>query len=113
MGPVPTFDNAFKIAVAREYLTGQLSHRQIAKKYNLPSHNTSKYFVLWYRRWLKKKDTDPDAPVLKSNDQTLELERQLRQANLKITALEMMIKIAEEELGIDIVKKSGTKQPRQ
>jgi len=34
----------------------------------------------------------------------------LREANIRITALEMMIKNAEQELGIDIVKKSGTKQ---
>ena len=40
-----------------------------------------------------------------------ELEEKLKAANLKITALEIMIEKANKELDIDIVKKSGTKQP--
>lgn len=39
-----------------------------------------------------------------------ELEDALRMANLKITAQETMIDIAESELNIDIRKKSATKQ---
>ena len=40
-----------------------------------------------------------------------DLEEKLKAANLKITALEIMIEKANKELDIDIVKKSGTKQP--
>ncbi|GAA4737690.1 hypothetical protein [Flavisolibacter ginsenosidimutans] len=36
--------------------------------------------------------------------------KKLELANLKITGLEMMIDSAEEELKVDIRKKSGTKQ---
>jgi hypothetical protein len=38
------------------------------------------------------------------------LEQQLAEAQLKIRALETMIDIAEEQLKIDIRKKSGAKQ---
>jgi hypothetical protein len=39
-----------------------------------------------------------------------ELSQQLKEANLKIAGLQMLIEIAQKELGIDIVKKPGTKQ---
>lgn len=42
--------------------------------------------------------------------QNEELVKKLSLANLKISGLELMIDIAEDELGIDIRKKSGTKQ---
>jgi transposase len=47
----------------------------------------------------KQTDTDPAS-----------LEQQLAEARLKIRALETMIDIAEEQLKIDIRKKSGAKQ---
>jgi hypothetical protein len=42
-----------------------------------------------------------------------ELQKALEMANLKITSLEIMIDIAEDELNVDIRKKSGTKQPEE
>ena len=110
MGKAPIFEESFKIAVAREYLTGQLSFRQLAKKHNLPGRDTARYFVKWYKQWLKKNETEVEGPSPPNSDQVIDLEHQLKQANLRITALEMLIKVAEQELGIDIVKKSGTKQ---
>ena len=45
-----------------------------------------------------------------ANEQQTDFDKELSVARLKIAALEMMIQIAEQELGIDIRKKSGTKQ---
>jgi len=39
-----------------------------------------------------------------------QLSKQLQEANLKIAGLEMLIETAQKELGVDIVKKYGTKQ---
>lgn len=39
-----------------------------------------------------------------------ELLKKLEHANLKVSGLEIMIDIAEQQLGVDIRKKSGTKQ---
>jgi transposase-like protein len=110
LGKAPVFEESFKIAVAREYLTGQLSYRQLATKHNLTSGDTARYFVSWYKAWREKQELSGEqtAPVNKGYD--ADLEQQLKQANLRITALEMLIKNAEQELGIDIVKKSGTKR---
>ena len=51
----------------------------------------------------KEKSEEPAAEI-----QTLQA--QLEQARLKIQALETMIDIAQEKLGVDIRKKSGAKQ---
>lgn len=109
-GHEPIFAESLKIAVARDYLTGQLSFSQLAKKYDLPSGDTPRYFVRWYKQWLSKQEGDPDNRSVENNQDDLDLASQLKQANLRITALEMLIQNAEKELGIDIVKKSGTKQ---
>lgn len=112
-GLPPVFDENFKIIVAREYLTGQLSHGQLAKKYGLTGEHTSRYFVRWYQKWLQAHELEAQADLGGVNEPEREkrqLEKQLFEANLKITALEMMIRTAEETLGIDIGKKSGTKQ---
>jgi transposase-like protein len=109
-GLEPRFEESFKIAVARDYLTGQLSLSQVAKKYELPSGDTVRWFVSWYKQWLDKQENKVDNEAVESNSDTLGLAMQLKQANLRITALEMLIQNAERELGVDIIKKSGTKQ---
>jgi transposase-like protein len=108
-GKEPLFEESFKIAVAREYLTGQLSYGQLAKKHGLPGPDTPRYFVTWYKQWLNKNEEGIIAEQDKI-EYSISIEEQLKQANLRITALEMLIKNAEKELGIDIVKKPGTKQ---
>jgi transposase-like protein len=110
LGKASVFEESLKIAIARDYLTGQLSYSQVAKKYNLPGGDTARYFVSWYKLWAAKNEAESELlpPVQQSYEK--DLEKQLKEANIRITALEMMIKNAEQELGIDIVKKSGTKQ---
>ena len=110
LGSEPIFKESLKIAVAREYLTGQLSFSQLAKKHGLPAGDTVRWFVKWYKNWLKQIEPEPGESPPVVSDHALDLERQLKEANLRITALEMLIKNAEKELGINIVKKSGTKQ---
>lgn len=115
-GIVPIYDDSLKIAVARDYLTSNFSASQVAEKYSLPNGNVVSYFVKWY-----KKHHDPElslAPSASStpseqkinSQQQTNLNQELSDARLKIAALEIMIQIAEQELGIDIRKKSGTKQ---
>lgn len=110
------YDDSLKIAVARDYLTGNLSLAQVAEKYNMPGKkDTVGHFVKWYRKHYQSKplQTDSSPPVVNDIDQpksSKELEKELSAANLKIAALEIMIQVAEEELGIEIRKKPGTKQ---
>ncbi len=109
-GKAPVYEESLKIAIAREYLTGQLSFGQLAKKHHLPQSDTVRYFLNWYKQWLKKQNEPVPAAEVKNVD-LLTLQGELQQANLRIAALEMLIQNAQKELGIDIIKKSGTKQP--
>ena len=43
--------------------------------------------------------------------QNEELKKKLEYADMKATALEIMIDVAEKQLGVDIKKKPGTKHP--
>ncbi len=99
-----------KIAIAREYLSSDLGYGALGVKYGY-SAITIVHFVKWYR------DHYPGDPVAKAPSSAVAdtpedkaVSKQLTEANLKITALEMLIQNASKELGVDLVKKHGTKQ---
>ncbi len=99
------YDNQLKIAIAREYLSSDLGYRGLGKKYGIPSA-TIQDFIKWYRQKYPDRLNDEDQPA-----QFLDTTNQdLLGAELKITALQMLIENASKELGIDLVKKFGTKQ---
>ena len=112
------YTDSFKRMVARESLTGELSVKELAKKYGLPHYNT---VTIWRRSFRDKLD-DVEHLLERPNTaeekreidiyrrKSKELEAELSNAKLKIVALETMIDIAEQELEIKIRKKSGTKQ---
>ena len=113
------YDESLKIAVARAYITGNLSFSQVAEKFKIAGgREVVGGFVKWYRKHYQEEllSTNTSPPNLNKDNNTeqqkrvKELEKELSHANLKIAALEIMIEIAEKELGIDIRKKPGTKQ---
>lgn len=111
-GRDPIYPESLKVAVAREYITGNLGYGKLAAKYNLRGPDVARHFVLWYRNRYPAtagaQRVQAEADLSFSKDRLLE--KQLQEANLKIAGLEMLIEIASKELGIDIVKKPGTKQ---
>ena len=99
-----------KEAVVNEYLFGHLSYRELALKYGV----NHKLIHVWVMKKQGKKPVKKETEDL-ADDSPLptdvkELQKALRQANLKNKLLNTMIDIAEEQLKIDIRKKSGTKQ---
>src|SRR5215470_15757893 len=118
-GRSSTYDESLKIAVAREYITGNLSYMQLAEKYQIAGgRGTVRTFVIWYRKHFHLPLSGSNiSPPIQTNSKGQEqsktvkdLEKQLSDANLKNAALEMMITIAEKDLEIEIRKKPGTKQ---
>lgn len=107
-GRLTIYEDSFKILVARDYLAGDLSQRQIAQKYGLTEANIY-YFLSWYK---KQHSAAPEAPQSSSGAASTEpeLARQLAEAKLKITALELLLSNAEREMGVNIIKKPGTKR---
>jgi transposase-like protein len=115
-GRDPIYETSLKVAIAREYLTSDLGYTKLAKKYNLPGEFTVRYFVKWYRkRYPDPVDQQVPGNAVKVDNSATngDLEKQLKEANLKIAGLEMLIEIAQKDLGIDLVKKLGTKQSQK
>lgn len=106
-------------AVLYDVQTSSQTLAQIAAKYGLPKGSGS-----MISKWVKKYSSDFSAmkelqPTAVNTDINLsaakiewekELQKQLEEARRKIICLETMIDIAEREIGVDIRKKSGTKQ---
>lgn len=105
------YEQGFKLAIVKEYLTSNLGYGALAKKYGLPNADTVRTFVRWYK---KRYGSDfIDTPAIESGDQQQHTAEDLKEAHLKVTALELLIKNASKELGVDLVKKFGTKQPKK
>jgi transposase-like protein len=112
-GPPLVYSESLKIVVARDYLTSNLSYRQLAEKYQLKGLDVARWFVKWYNTRHGTElcvSNGPPEQASSPPQEVKELEKQLANANLKIAALEIMIEMAEKDLGIDIRKKPGTKQ---
>ena len=100
------YDESLKIAVARAYITGNLSFSQVAEKFKIAGgREVVGGFVKWYRKHYQEEllSTNTSPPNLNKDNNTeqqkrvKELEKELSHANLKIAALEIMIEIAEKE----------------
>lgn len=105
------YDPAFKIAVAREYLASVLGFRKLAEKYGLRSGATVRHFVKWYKE--KYPNGVAEQELSGSAEPIGKTDKDLKEANLKIAALQMLIEEASKELGIDLVKKFGTKRSKK
>lgn len=106
-------------AVLYDVQTSSQTLAQIAAKYGLPKGSGS-----MISKWVKKYSSDfssmeelqpatsnlRHASLSAKNSGEKELQKQLEEARRKIICLETMIDIAEREIGLDIRKKSGTKQ---
>jgi len=109
-GKPPIYANSLKIAVAREYLTGNSGYGALAAKHGI-ERRTVIHFVRWYKKhYPDGQPVQSQSPADPFSPSEQELPGQLKEANLKIAALEMLIETARKELGIDIIKKPGTKQ---
>lgn len=94
------YDPQLKLTIAREYLTTELGYGSLSKKYNIPSSSIHD-IVKWYKEKYGDGFVEP-AVVESSNQPNIK--------DLKITALQMLIENASKELGVDLIKKFGTKQ---
>ncbi len=101
-------------AIIAEYLMGETTYRKLEKKYNIDFRTLHS----WVRKFQgkpvsKEKSTKP--PKQSEQQERLPtdvkvLQEELRKAKLHNKLLNAIIDIAEEQLKIDIRKKSGTKR---
>lgn len=111
------YDLAFKRKVAKEYQEGDLSTHQVGDMYCI-SH---KSVILWSRQFSNElAEENIILPVMTEQEkkefealkkQNKALQKKLDYEQLKNFALETMVDLAKEEMGIDLRKNFGAKQP--
>lgn len=99
-------------AIIAEYLVGETTYRKLQLKYGID------YRVIhsWVMKYQGKNQKSSSPPQSKEEDhlplptEVKALQAELRKAQLHNKLLNAMIDIAEDQLSIDIRKKSGTKR---
>jgi transposase len=100
------FTKAEKRQAAYRILTGEVSNSELATELNVDPSSLRRWIrdVKAETGYTKPSKNFPSADEMASQAQTVE------DLQLKVAALNTLIDIAEKELGVDIRKKSGTKQ---
>ena len=99
-----TYSN--KLQVILEYLNGSSSYKELGGRYNIP-HYTIKSWVQSYRKGQAAQEVNTESS---ENVDSEVVRKQLKELVLKNALLEQMLKLAEEQTGIDFKKKIGTRQ---
>ena len=101
-----------KEAIIAEYLTGENSYRKLGNKYGIDFRLIHSWVMKYEGKKRKpspkQKAEDADEMALPTDIKKLQVE--LRKAQLHNKLLNAIIDIAEDQLKIDIRKKSGTKR---
>ena len=107
-------EQELKESIIAEYLSTGISYRELGAKYGMNFRNLHRW-VMQYQGHMKKptksKSVKPigDLATEPLPTDVKELQAALRKARLLNEVLTEVIDIAEEELGLQIRKKSGTK----
>lgn len=117
-GRVSQYDLSFRRYIARKYRDGNKSLAQIAREYGLSRYQVSE----WYYRFCSELSEDVIVPLMTEQEQKevemlqkqIEaLKKKLEYEQMRNFAWETMADLAKTELGIDIRKNFGAKQPKQ
>jgi transposase-like protein len=93
-----------KQQIISEYLSGDQSFSALSKKYGV----NARTIQTWVRAFRKQYPAaESEAPA---DTDVKSLKRQLLEAQLKNELLEEMLRLSEEQTGIDFRKKYGTRQ---
>lgn len=112
------YDLAFKLKVARQYHEGNSTIESIAKQFGIGHQNVSR----WGLEFSSELAAEPILPLMTEQErkqvdaleqQLTALKKKLEYEQMKTFALETMIDLAKTELGIDLRKNSGAKQPKK
>ena len=106
--------NDEKEAIIAEYLMGETTYRKLEKKYEVDYRIIHSWVTKFQGKLAKKekpqKATQPSKQLEELPTDVKQLQEELRKSRLHNKLLNAIIDIAEEQLKIDIRKKSGTKR---
>jgi transposase-like protein len=100
-------------AIIAEYLLGETTYRKLGAKYGVDFRRVHSWVTKFQGKpvsKIKPKNKTEDNPKEELPTDVKQLREELRKAKLHNKLLNAIIDIAEEQLKIDIRKKSGTKQ---
>ena len=92
--------------IISEYLTGNESYGSLSEKYEVNARTIQS----WVRSYRKKQPLTPTASEVEQQSDVKALKKQLKQAELKNELLTEMLRLSEEQTGIDLRKKFGSGQ---
>ncbi len=103
--------------IVAEYLTGNISYRALGEKYNIP-HRSICDWVLEYQgrkpthreKMKRKREKESGTKEVELTNDVKILQAASRKQQLHIKLLEEIIRLSEDQTGIDFKKKFGTKQ---
>ncbi len=112
------YDEAFKIRVARQYIKTDMNLTQVGQMFNVSHQNVS----TWAHEFSSElsdeiiitpmtEQEEKDVALLKKQNEALK--KKLEYEQMRNFALETMVDLAKSELGIDLRKNSGAKQPKE
>lgn len=115
------YNDAEKLQIIEEYMNSGESMESFQSKYGMGHCTLSRWMTKLglsntsQKQFNEMKKVVARSPEKSLRERTLEakvaqLEKKLKEEQLKSIAYSTMIDVAEEELGIDIRKKSGAKQ---
>lgn len=113
------YPNGFKVMVIDHLVKSSKSNNQVSIELGIPPTSLSSYkkqlleqlgFFRILNEMKQKREKDESSSDLEQEN--AELKKALELAMLKVAGLETMIDIAEDQLNIDIRKKSGAKQSK-
>jgi transposase len=110
-----SYTNLQKRTIVTAIEQGRMSYKEAQIAYNIKSEKTIRDWIFQYKSEKVEICIDKLPPMAKKttsaiSPKTAALEKALEEAELKIKALNTLIDVAEEQLKIDIRKKSGAKQ---
>lgn len=110
------YETSFRRWLVQEIESGRMSWQEARARFKLPHR-----FDVTYKDWQKKYSDEiiVSLPLMKAKDRIdnkqleeriKQLEKELEMAQMKITALNAVVDIAEKEYKLEIRKKSGPRQ---
>ncbi len=108
------FSESFKKFIVRQVETGKLNKEEAKYKYKIGGNSA---VLNWCRKYGKSQHYQPKHYDMSKENflesvykrRIQELEKELSQAKLRVSYLECVIEVAEEDMGVQIEKKSGVR----
>lgn len=112
--PVREYSEAFKRQVVSEYERGLYTKSQLQTRYNIRGHSCIPRWLAKYGNFTYEKQLSKGRPMKDPQKQKIkELETALAKKEEELKVFRKFIEIAERELKIEIIKKSGSNQSRK